>query len=254
MIVRRTTSTVLLSPQKCKGLFSFSFASSFQSTGSAEYGVSAITEVERHVLRDSIPLSVWFVRVFRDTSFSTPCPRKDQCRARIFSHDLPQLVNSQYIFLRFPPLPIQCRCTLSWRLFVLGIAQDFQSSCFGLRRGSAMWWILGKSSTRIPSVPRVNSIQFSTLRWIHKPITFLLPYCYGSITDSSHAQYRIREYVDFRCWKPNCSVHQQSRPFPRCFLPVDQGYSLDFCLFADQLPGYIEQMFHCSLWLIFGWI
>ena len=35
--------------------------SSFQSTGSTEYEVSPFTEVEQHVLSDSIPFSIQFV-------------------------------------------------------------------------------------------------------------------------------------------------------------------------------------------------
>ena len=49
-----------------KRQFSFSFAfqiSSFQSTGSTKFGVSAITEVEHHVLSDSIPFTIRLVRV-----------------------------------------------------------------------------------------------------------------------------------------------------------------------------------------------
>ena len=45
---------------------------------------------------------------------------------------------------------------------------------------------------------------------IHKPIDFLLPCTYGSIRNSSHAQYCSGEYVGFCCRQLNCSVCQAS--------------------------------------------
>ena len=45
-------------------LLSFAFQiSSFQSTGSTEYGVSTYTEVEHHVFSDTIPFSIRLVRL-----------------------------------------------------------------------------------------------------------------------------------------------------------------------------------------------
>ena len=106
------------------------------------------------------------------------------------------------------------------------------------------------------------SIRSNSRRWggFIKPTNFLLPCAYGTIKISSHAQCRIGEYVDFRCWQLNCSVVQQRCPFPRFVLPIDQGYSMNFCLFGDQLPGTFEQLFvksphnHCQTELrLAGW-
>ena len=158
--------------------------------------------------------------------------------------------------LRFLFLTIQCRYALTWRWSVLGIAQvhaEFKSYVLDLGENlqcSESWENVPLELHRRP----VDSIQFSTLGWIHKPIGFLFPCAHGIFTDSSHIHYWIREYLGFCCWQLNCPVSQQSCHFPRILLPVDQGYSLNICLFSDQLARYIEQLFHCSLWRIFGWM
>ena len=94
MIVRRTTSTVLSSPQKCIG------------TGSTEYGVSAVTEVEHHVLSDSIPFFIRFVRMSSVPLLflSTPKKRPVSVREsfRIFCDNL-GIRNTQFFVSFFLP-------------------------------------------------------------------------------------------------------------------------------------------------------
>ena len=61
--------------------FPFSFAfqiSSFQSTGSTEYGVSTFTEVDHHALSDTIPFCIRLVRVSFRTILSVPGQRNDK--------------------------------------------------------------------------------------------------------------------------------------------------------------------------------
>ena len=127
------------------------------------------------------------------------------------------------------------RFTLNFSHRVLDLGENLQCN--------ESWGNVPLEFQRLP----VNSIQLSTLRRIHKPINLLLPCAYGRISNSSYAQHRVGEYEGLRCGQLNCSVMQQSRPSPRFSLPVDQGFSWNFCLFADQLPGYIEHLFHCSL-------
>ena len=219
-------NVVFIDTEVCRQfLSSFAFqVSSFQNTGYTEYELFAF-----HWSQVSCPqrLHPIFHSIctyeFHSTSFSIRVQENVNVRVRIFVHILPHFWNSQCVILRFLFLLIQCRCTLTWRQSVLGIAQvhtKFQPSFSESRRESAMWWILEDLTTRAPSIP-VNSTQFSTLGRIHTSINFLLPYAYGSIRNSSHTQYQIGEYIDFRYWQLNCSVVQQSRPFTRFFFPVD---------------------------------
>ena len=74
--------------------FSTSFASqgsSFQSTCSAEYRMSAFTEVEEHVFSDIIPFSIRLVRVeIRTISLLIQVREMTNVRAGIILHILPQ--------------------------------------------------------------------------------------------------------------------------------------------------------------------
>ena len=125
--------------------------SSFQSTGSTECGMSTFTEVDHHVLSDTIPfgLHVWVPYHF----FSDPGPRNEQCPCAyllVFCYGFG--IRSTQFFV----LSTQCRCTLTWRWFILGIAQVhnvFQSSCSGSRRESAMQWILGNFPLELHQLP-----------------------------------------------------------------------------------------------------
>ena len=58
--------------------------------------------------------------------------------------------------------------------------------------------------------------------------------------------YRIGEYEGF-----SLLITEMLSPSTESSLSK-MVHSLNFCLFADQLPGYIELLFHCSLWLILG--
>ena len=68
--------------------------------------------------------------------------RNDQCPcAKLLAYSV-KLRNSQSTILCFRFLSIRCRCTVSRRRSVLGIARIralFQSACFESRRWSAMW-------------------------------------------------------------------------------------------------------------------
>ena len=92
--------------------FSFSFAfqvSSFQSTGSTEYGVSAFTEVEHHVLSDPIPFSIRFVRMSSEIFLSDPGPRNDECPCvnfRAYSATFLEFAIHSPSFLNFSPYSV----------------------------------------------------------------------------------------------------------------------------------------------------
>ena len=78
---------------------------------------------------------------FRTISIPIQAQETTNVRARIFLQILLRFWNSQYTILCFLFLPTHCRCTLTWRWFVLAIAQvhtEFQSSCSGSRWESAM--------------------------------------------------------------------------------------------------------------------
>ena len=152
--------------------------------------------------------------------FSDPRPRNDQCPcANLLAYSA---ALKEFIFF-----PMQCRCTLTWRWVVLGNAQvrTFISVIVFLDLSENLqcseFW---KKSTGLHGLS-VDSIQFSTLGWMHKQIDSLLPCACGIFTDSAHAQHWIGEYVGF----------YRNRPFPRTMLPIDHGYSLDVSLIPDQL-------------------
>ena len=76
-----------------------SWSSSFQSTCSAKYGMSAFTEVEQHVFSNIILFSILLVCFTRTISFLIQVREMTNVRAGIFVRTLPQSKNSQYIFL-----------------------------------------------------------------------------------------------------------------------------------------------------------
>ena len=123
MIVRKNHFGCTVVTTEIYRQFSCSFASqtsSIESTGSTEYGMSTFTEVDHHVLSDAIPFSIACAHLLAYSA-----------TIREFATQVS----------RFSFSPIQCRYTLTWRWSVQGIAQvhtEFQSSCFGSRRESAM--------------------------------------------------------------------------------------------------------------------
>ena len=197
MIVRRTNSAVSSSPQKCIDKCSFSFASqsfSFQSTGSTEYGMSTFTEVEHHVLSDTIPFSNRLVRVSSVPFLLWSRPRKWPMSVResscTFCYDFgirntPQ-TKSLYIdmirlgnWLRFTPC-------LSHR--VLDLGENLQCS--------ESLEIFHSNSIGSPSI-RSNSRHWDDFMY---QSVFSFHALTGFYNDSARAQYWIREYAGFRCW------------------------------------------------------
>ena len=82
----------------------------------------------------------------------------------------------------------------------------------------------------------IESIQFSILKWILKPVDLLLSSFDGILSDPSHTQYWVGECIGFCIWWLNYLVSEQSYPLPSLLLPVDHGYTLDFFLIPVSFP------------------
>ena len=144
--MRRTTSTVLSSPQKCidKCRFPLLFKiSSFQRTGSTEYRVCAFTEVHN----SSFPLSPHTLSLYIDTKIV---------------------------------LAVNCSGSHSISVIIFWISVRICNVVNPV-----------KFSTRTPSAPSIRSNSRHWDEFINQLIF--------SFRNSSHAQYRIGEYIGFRC-------------------------------------------------------
>ena len=106
---------------------------------------------------------------FRTTSLLIQAPGKTND-----GEHSPQLsVNCVHIVLCFLLLPIQCRCTLTWRWSCLWNAQVYTvdlSSDFESFRGGPMLWFLGIFPTRTPSAFR----RFISSKWLFSEHHFIL--------------------------------------------------------------------------------
>ena len=128
--------------RQCSSSFA-SQSSSFQSTGSKENGTSTFNEADHQCpQRHGIPFSIRLVRVSSVPFLFWSRPKKRPMSVRETSCIFfLRFGNSLWTILRFLFFSIQCRCTLTWRWFVLGVAQVptvFHSSCSGSRREAAM--------------------------------------------------------------------------------------------------------------------
>ena len=201
MIARRNTSAVSSSPQKCIDNFpSALHISSFKSTGSTKKGMSAFTEINHHDIRDTIPCSIRFVCVSSVPFLLWSRPKKRPMSLRecssIFCTD-ERIRNTNFSVSFFSPYNVvkhwhednksleMLRFTPYFTHHILNLSEDPQ-------------WSESRESfpLELHRLP-VDSVQFSVLTWIHKPINLLLPCFDGIWTESSHTRYGIGEEVGF---------------------------------------------------------
>ena len=185
-IVRRTTSAVSSSPQQCidNALFPllFSFPRS-KALDPRKTGRPLSMKLIINVLSDTVShfpfgLYVWVPYHF----FSDPGPRNDQCPCAnllAYSGTIRESRNTQFFVSFFSPYNVVVdphEDDSSWELlkFTLFLCHHVPDPSENLQC-SESWEICPPELHRLP----VDSIQFSTLRWIHKPIDFLLPCAYG---------------------------------------------------------------------------
>ena len=146
--MRRTISTVLSSPQKRKDKFPFPLL--FKSPRSKALDprnteMSVFTEVEHHVLRDTISFSISVCTCeFRTISSSLiQAQETTNVRARIFLHNLLQFWKTQYTMSSFSlPATIQCQLYIDMKIILpcefLKFTLNFSHHVSGSRRESAM--------------------------------------------------------------------------------------------------------------------
>ena len=150
--------------------FAFQF-STLKGSVCTKFCVTGSWEIRHHVFRWLIPWSVRSV-----SASSVPLlfwSRPD--RAGIYEHSPQPSVNCIHIFRYFLLLPIQCRCTLTWRwsclwraqVHTLGLSLDFESS----RGGPTLWflWIFFHSNS-----VGMPSIRFISLTWLFSEYHLIL--------------------------------------------------------------------------------
>ena len=197
--------------------FAFSFAlqlSSFWSTGSTKYRVSAFTEVDEHLFSNLVPLSIWFVRMCSvPLFFLIQAKETTNDRARIFFH---------IICYNFGIRNTQLFVSFLFRHNVIVHRHEdnpssellWQTLCFSHHD-------LNLVEARIDSINSLLSGEF----WNQLILSFQA--C-TTVADFSHTQHWVREYVGLRGHYLDCPVCQQSCPLPRLVFPVSHKKYLGF--------------------------
>ena len=211
MIVRRTTSTVSSLPLKWKDDFPFPLLFKYPLSKALDPRNTGCPLSQQLIIMISATLShsPFGLYVFLQYHFvSDPRPRSDQCPcANLLAHSatLREFATQASRFPFFSPCNVVC--TLTWRWFVLGIAQAhtlFHSSCVESRWESAMHWILGNLSTRPPLAPRRFDPTLDN--WMNSETNRSSPSNFDGMFGPSLTQYWVGENVGFCSWWLNCLI------------------------------------------------
>ena len=193
MIVRRINSMVYLRHRR--NVWSiFLLLRNVLLSKALEKRTFTFTEVEHHV-RDTIPFSVRLVCVssvpflFWSKPKKRPMTVREPFRTFCYNfgitntHFFDSFLSPHNVVLHWHEDNSSWECSSHWCSVIMFLDLGENLQC------CESWENFHLKLHR----PSVDSIQFSTLGWIRKPIDFLLRCAYGIFTDSAHAQHWIGE-------------------------------------------------------------